>query len=170
MKYSLTKNNTPIAGPGPETEIKRLANSKGGTIFPATIIKPPLNRTQTYGAYEVEIQQDKVVYTYPVVDLPLKIVCEGVVDEIAAEAERRIINLWVPAKKEQTLTNALMYQQNAGRVDETDPRFTKTDAIRTASNDFEAALADMDTEALAALVVREWDGWPVTEAEEIASE
>ncbi|CCO25532.1 protein of unknown function (plasmid) [Maridesulfovibrio hydrothermalis AM13 = DSM 14728] len=59
-----------------------------------------------------------------------------------------------------------MNQQRADNVaGTTDERFTKTDAIRTASNNFEAALADMDKEAPAALVVREWDGWPITNNE-----
>lgn len=90
---------------------------------------------------------------------------ESVCVAIKAEAQRRILEVWNAA----TIEDSQVRQTNAIRADiaagTTDERFTKTDAIRTASNNFETALADMDKEALAALVVREWKGWPGSEEE-----
>ncbi|MBI9110119.1 MAG: hypothetical protein JEY82_02845 [Maridesulfovibrio ferrireducens] len=59
---------------------------------------------------------------------------------------------------------------NVLRADMNDSRFIKTDAIRTASNDFEISLKNMTRKALSALVIAEWDGWPSIETETIEGE
>lgn len=162
--YVLIKNDTLIAGPSsingkiPE-DMKRMANNKGGVIISAEIVKPPLNRTQTHGAYSVDIQAGKAILTYPVVDLPLESVCAKLVSEIKTEAATRILKIW----ESDSTVDSLVRQANASRADiasgETDERFTQTDSIRTASNEFEAELAVMERAELAALNVAEWDGW-----------
>ncbi|WP_027177424.1 hypothetical protein [Maridesulfovibrio hydrothermalis] len=90
---------------------------------------------------------------------------EAVTTAIKAEAQHRILSLWAVTTVEDSIVRQMNQQRADNVAGTTDERFTKTDAIRTASNNFEAALADMDKEALAALVVREWDGWPITNNE-----
>lgn len=89
---------------------------------------------------------------------------EAVTKAIKAEAQHRILDLWGVT----TIEESQVRQTNAIRADiaagTTDQRFTQTDAIRAASNTFESALADMNKDEVAALVVREWNGWPNEES------
>lgn len=161
--FILKKSDTVVMGPlESKTPLEAMVlkrNRVGGEIKEMAIVYPAINpRFEMIGGFIDD--WSTLRRTYEVIQLSTEDIHRNIKTEIAAEAERRIISLWVPESKPQTLQYALMYQQNASRVDETDPRFTQTDAIRTASNDFEVALADMELEDLAALDVREWEGWP----------
>lgn len=96
--------------------------------------------------------------------IPIGKAREAVATAIKAEAQHRILAIWDVT----TIEESQIRQTNAIRADivagTTDQRFTQTDAIRSASNTFESALADMNKDEVAALVVREWDGWPNEES------
>ncbi|WP_304082365.1 hypothetical protein [Maridesulfovibrio ferrireducens] len=104
------------------------------------------------------------------------IVADGVLDldqarnaitaAIKVESQRRILEIW----SANDIEESLIKQMNVLRADMNDSRFIKTDAIRTASNDFEISLKNMTRKALSALVIAEWDGWPSIETETIEGE
>ena len=84
---------------------------------------------------------------------------QTVVTEIKAEAESRIVKIWSAAN----ITDALVAQINTLRTDSTDERFTRTDAIRAASNQFESDIKAMTKKKLATVNVSDWAGWPVSD-------
>ena len=164
--YLLILNGVVLSGPSavdgkPSKEMKSMEMRTGGKILPARINKPIINsRMHMHGAYDTVIHDDHVDYDYPVLDRALEDIRKDLTKEIQAEAGQRINLIWDPKEEGK----ADFRQRNAIRADlaagTTDPRFIQTDAIREASNTFEANLVNMTRKALAAVNVAEWEGWP----------
>ncbi|WP_419779818.1 hypothetical protein [Maridesulfovibrio sp.] len=140
-------------------------------IYPLNENKPAHDPDfQVCTADEIVINHELQVctQTYSVEYLPLETILNTVKSRIKADAEKRILKVWGKVD----LLECVVKQGNQERADKaagtTDERFSQTDVIRAASNEFELSLEAMEAAELAALDVAGWEGWPGAEAEAVA--
>ncbi len=167
-KSQLTRRGLMVAG----------VNLPALGIYPLNDNKPAHDPDfQVCAAAEIVINHDLKIctQTYSVEYLPKETILTTVKSRIKASAEKRILKVWGKVD----LLECVVKQGNQERADKaagtTDERFTQTDAIRAASNVFEASLEVMEVEELAGLDVAGWAGWPgddveVAEGEAVADE
>lgn len=172
MYYDINLNKKQTAS---QLRRRGLINLKIGLaeigIFPLSESKPEGYNSNIHTLTETGFEQDENGYKI-VWDMgyqSIESIRFYLTGQIKDEAQTRILKIWSVSSVDESLirqTNQLRSDVAAGTTDE---RFTKTDAIRVASNGFEAALAGMDVDELAGVVVREWDGWGEPENETVES-